>query len=88
MEATTCATVRPYKTTKKEKNSNKVLQILFSIMEQHFNVFYWLGLLDCDFINYTHYLIKAHLTILMLFLTKHGKRGPNPVEFNETFFPI
>lgn len=78
------------KTIKKKgkKNSNKVLQILLSIEQQHFKVFCWLELLDCDFINYTHCLIKAHLTIPTLFLTKHGKWGPNPVWLNEMFFPI
>lgn len=68
-----CTMIRPYKKKKGKKNSNKVLPILFSIEEQHFKVFYWLGLLDCDFINYTRYLIKAHLIIAMLFLTKHSK---------------
>lgn len=82
-----CTTVKSHKTTtREEQNSNKVLQILFSVEERCFQLFCWLGLMLCDFINYTHHLINTHLTMLLL-PTRHGEWGPHPAQFSEEFFP-
>lgn len=58
-------------------------------MEEHcFQVFCWLGLLLCDFINYTHPLINTHLTMLLLVLSRHGEWAPHAAEFSQLVFPI
>lgn len=54
--------------------------------ERRFQVFCWLGLLLCDFINDTHHLINAHLTTLLLLLTRHVPNSSSSVHWGSSQF--